>query len=101
MHNYYYLSIYTICGVGIFYFFTKKRTKVKPKLVDTSNWTIQDWKLYGILSIMILENPTMLKNVNKDSDAFKYFVEVRKHLNDKEKRKVILEELTDNNLLLK
>lgn len=95
----YYIPFYTICGIGILYLFVNQTKPQKPKLVDTSKWLVNDWRLQVILSIMILENPTILKNVNKESDAFKYFVEIRKHLIDNKQRKLLLEELTNKNLL--
>lgn len=96
-----YLPLYTLCGVGIIYLFLHKTKKPKPKLVDTSKWTIKDWRLQMILSVIILENPSILKSVNKESDAFKYFIEIRKNLHDDNKHKAITDELTTNNLLIK
>ena len=99
MNNY--IPIYTIATLGICYWLFKKTSKPVVKEVDTSNWTIKDWRLQVLLSILILENPSILKKVNKESESFKYFVEVRKHLNNDEKGQSILEELAANNLLLK
>lgn len=97
----YYLPIYTLFGVGAIYIFLHQTRKKPPKSIDTSHWNIKDWRLQVLLSIIILENPNILKNVNKDSDAFKYFVEIRKNLNDDIKRKEMLDELINKNLLTK
>lgn len=99
MNNY--IPIYTLFGVGILYWVCKQTIKPIIKPVDTSNWTIKDWRLQVLLSVLILENPNILKTVNKESEAFKYFIEIRKYLNDNDKRQVLLEELANNNLLLK
>jgi hypothetical protein len=97
----YSLPLVTLCGVGVLYIFLSHTKTQKPKPVDTSNWTIKEWRLQVLLSIMILENPTILKNVNKESNTFKYFVEIRKNLNDDIKRKEIIKELINKNLLIK
>lgn len=99
--NNYLIPFYTFCGIGLCYLFFNRKRKPKPKLVDTSKWTIKDWQLETILSVLILENPNILKNVNKDTDAFKYFIEIRKKLHDDAKRKEILQELVNQNLLIK
>lgn len=99
--NNYLIPLYTFCGLGLCYVFFTRKKKPKPKLVDTSKWTIKDWQLETILSVLILENPNILKNVNKDTDAFKYFIEIRKNLHDENKRKEILQELVSQNLLIK
>lgn len=96
--NYYYLP-FTFCGIGIIYMILQKRRQLQ--LVDTSIWTLKEWRLQHILVIMILENPSILKRVNKHSDAFKYFVEIRGMLNDKKIYKQLIEELINNKLLLK
>lgn len=97
----YSLPLVTLCGIGVLYIFLSKVKTQKPKPVDTSTWTINDWRLQVLLSIMILENPTILKNVNKDSNTFKYFVEIRKNLNDDIKLQEIIKELINKNLLIK
>lgn len=96
--NYYYLP-FTFCGIGIIYMILKKRTLLQ--LVDTSKWNSKEWRLQHILAIMILENPSILKRVNKNSDAFKYFIEVRNMLNNKKIHKQIIEELINKKLLNK
>ena len=94
--NYYYLP-FTFCGIGIMYMILKKRNILQ--LVDTSKWTSKEWRLQHILAIMILENPAILKRVNKNSDAFNYFVEVRKMLNNKIMYKELIDELINKKLL--
>jgi hypothetical protein len=96
--NYYYLP-FTFCGIGIAYMILQKKRRLQ--LVDTSKWTVKEWRLYNILVIMILENPSILKRVNKNSDSFKYFVEIRQMLNNKKIYKQFIEELINNKLLLK
>jgi hypothetical protein len=90
-----------LCGVGIIYVIYNKGKKPKPKPIDTSKWTIRDWQLEIMLSVLILENPTILKIVNKETDAFKYLIEIRKNLQDDKKRQTILDELINHRLLLK
>ena len=95
--NYYYLP-FTFCSIGIVYMILQKRRQLQ--LVNTSKWTLKEWRLQHILAIMILENPSILKRVNKHSDAFKYFVEIRQMLNDKTIHKQFIEELINKKLLI-